>query len=322
MGASAGIGGRLVSETPISIIDLETTGLSEGIDKIVELAVVRCEPGKSPELVLDTLVNPRRAVAATEIHGISDSDVANAPLFSEIAHDVADALADSVVCAYNVYFDIRFLRSELQYSGVHSDPPHFCLMYMRPLLGMGPRCRLSVACEEHGIDFGDRHMAAADALAEAELWQLYLRRMKEEKVRTFDDIARRKSYKFTQSFGLAPPSRTGPGSAFGKARLKSRFSGVADKSVRTSEGDGTLEYFEQLKLALSDWTLTPGEIESLREIRTKNGIPPEKTRALHCHIFAWALNQYNADRQISEHEAVNLKKLHSMLLELGYAPGA
>ena len=52
--------------------------------------------------MLDTLVNPRRAIAATEIHGITDDDVADAPEFGDIASDLVAAISDCVVAAYNV----------------------------------------------------------------------------------------------------------------------------------------------------------------------------------------------------------------------------
>ena len=60
-----------------------------------------------------------------------------APTFAEISGDVVRAMADCVVAAYNVYFDIRFLSYELQAAGLGDVPPHLCLMYLRPLLGLG-----------------------------------------------------------------------------------------------------------------------------------------------------------------------------------------
>ncbi len=73
-----GIAQRLINETPVSVIDLETTGLTPGYDRIVEVSVVRIEPGEAPRLIFDSLVNPGRPVAAIEIHGIGDRDVAAA----------------------------------------------------------------------------------------------------------------------------------------------------------------------------------------------------------------------------------------------------
>lgn len=113
-----GILERAVTDTPVAIIDLETTGLNAGIDRVVEVSVVRVEPGQAPCLVLDTLVKPDRRMAATEIHGIIDDDVAGAPRFEEVAGDVARALSDCVVGAYNVYFDMKFLEYELCRAGL------------------------------------------------------------------------------------------------------------------------------------------------------------------------------------------------------------
>ena len=98
-----GIQSQRIAETPIAIVDFETTGLTPGADRVVEVSIVRVEPGQRSELVLDTLVDPCRAMAATEIHGITDDDVQGAPRFSEIAEDVAQALSGAVVAAYNVY---------------------------------------------------------------------------------------------------------------------------------------------------------------------------------------------------------------------------
>ena len=105
---------RQIIETPLAIVDLETTGLMAGGDKIVEVAVVRAEPGATPQLVLNTLVDPHRPVAATEIHGITDADVAGAPDIMEIAGNIADGVENAVLASYNVYFDIKFL--EIEYS--------------------------------------------------------------------------------------------------------------------------------------------------------------------------------------------------------------
>ena len=77
-----GISHRSLRETPIAIIDFETTGLTAGADRVVEVAIARVDVGGEPRIILDTLVNPLRRVAATEIHGITDADVADAPRFA------------------------------------------------------------------------------------------------------------------------------------------------------------------------------------------------------------------------------------------------
>lgn len=122
-----GIHDRPVAETPIAVFDFETTGLNPGYDRVIEVSVTRLDPGRPPRLVLDTLVNPRRRVSATEIHGITDGDVADAPKFGEIAGDLLAAISGSVLTGYNVYFDLRFLAAELERVGVAPECPYFCL---------------------------------------------------------------------------------------------------------------------------------------------------------------------------------------------------
>jgi DNA polymerase-3 subunit epsilon len=196
-----------IDQTPVAILDFETTGLSPGRDRVVEVAVVRVEPGREPQLVLDTLVNPRRPMACTEIHGITDADVADAPEFAEIADDVLAAIGGCALAAYNVYFDMKFLTHELEQAGRDGMAPHFCLMYMRPMLDLGPQCTLGDACQEHGIAISDQHHAAADAMPEAELYRFYQSVLRERRIRTFGELAGLRSYKFCESFELELPAR-------------------------------------------------------------------------------------------------------------------
>ncbi|MSO20231.1 MAG: 3'-5' exonuclease [Acidobacteria bacterium] len=118
-----GLPDRPILETPIAVVDLETTGLSTAGDRIIEIAIVRVEPNKEPELVLNTLVNPNRQVAATEIHGITDADVVDAPSFRDIAGNFLAAIGGCVFASYNVYFDAKFAQSELAAAGVNRFPP-------------------------------------------------------------------------------------------------------------------------------------------------------------------------------------------------------
>ena len=174
MSKTHGILDRRIEETPIAIIDFEITGLTAGVDRVIEVSVVKLDPGGHPTPVFDTLINPMRPVAATEIHGITEEDVEGAPRFSEIAGELVATLEECVLAAYNVYFDIKFLAFEMSQTGVELLPPHFCLMYMRPLLGLGSRCRLDEACRAQEIEYEATHVAAQDALACGSLLECYM----------------------------------------------------------------------------------------------------------------------------------------------------
>jgi DNA polymerase-3 subunit epsilon len=193
-----------IADVPVAVLDFETTGMWAGVDRVVEVAVVRVEPGRPPELVLDTLVHPGRRVGCTYVHGITDRDVADAPRFEQVAGRLLRAVAGCVVAAYNVAFDLRFLEAELGQAGVRHAFPHLCLMYLRPMLGLGKQCRLSAACRAHGIPLTQAHAAAPDAHAAARLWTIYRDEIAGRNIRTFADLAAVKRYKFTGSFGRAP----------------------------------------------------------------------------------------------------------------------
>ncbi|NLF02798.1 MAG: 3'-5' exonuclease [Anaerolineales bacterium] len=289
-----GILDQSIHETPIAVIDFETTGLTPGFDRVIEVSVVRLDPGGGSRVVLDTLVNPRRIVAATEIHGITDSDVAGAPTFNDIAGDLVRALSDCPVAAYNVYFDIKFLASELQQAGMDAVPPHFCLMYLRPMLGLGRRCTLENACQEHGIEYAPVHAATHDALAAAKLMEIYLGEMKARGIGTFGELAKLKSYKFIDSFDLSPLPASLATAFANCTRLKSR-SGYTVQSAEPLAATPTEvsrprrspagAYWDALKTVLSDLRVTDEEIVDLQRTKQSLGLSDEQTRAIHAKAF-------------------------------------
>jgi len=314
---------RDIADTPIGILDFETTGLNAGVDRVVEVSVVRIDPGQEPTLILDTLVNPGRRMAATDIHGITEEDVADAPRFEEIAGNLVRGLYDCVIAAYNVYFDIGFLEYELGKAGLRYSPPYLCLMYMRPMIGLGNRCSLDDACRFHCIEYSKKHRASADALAGARLWNLYLETIKDRKIRTYKELATLKSYKFIQSFErdpLVPPVADNLKST---KRLKSRSIPVKTEtaSPTLSRQSAHHTYWEALKAVISDLEVTEDEIAYLNKKTQEVGLATEKIRSLHARVFADLISQCLEDRMLDDGESSKLRRLHQCLGKLGWAPG-
>ncbi len=319
-GSQLGVVASQIRDVPIAVIDIETTGLHPGADRVVEVSVVRLEPAREPALVLDTLLNPQRPVAATEIHGITDRDVADAPAFSAIAGDLARALSDAVLTAYNVYFDVRFLADEFSRVGWAGTMPHLCLMYMRPMLGLGRKCCLSDACRAHGIEHLEAHTAAYDALAGARLWEFYAEVMLQKGVRTFGDIASLKAYKFSESLNLPPLSPDAARSMPSGGRLKPRHPGVGHAPV-PSRADLVHEYWDAVTAAVMDLDLSDTEIRDLADKRERFSLTNEELRAVHGRVFAAMLSEVLADSFVTDAEWKQLKRLHDCLRQLGWAPG-
>ena len=85
---------HLELDRPLAVFDLETTGIDPAEDRIVEIAVLRIEPGGGRES-RTRRINPERPIPppATAIHGIRDEDVRDAPTFRR-ARDVEPDQAD------------------------------------------------------------------------------------------------------------------------------------------------------------------------------------------------------------------------------------
>jgi DNA polymerase-3 subunit epsilon len=99
---------------PIAFIDLETTGINITTDRIVELSVLKIGPNGKEEW-MTTRVNPEMPIPAktTAIHGITDTDVANAPTFKEVGKKLATFLDGCDLAGYNaIKFDIPVLAEE------------------------------------------------------------------------------------------------------------------------------------------------------------------------------------------------------------------
>lgn len=104
----------------LAFIDLETTGLSVRHDRIVELAVLIIRPtGDVVERV--RRFNPGMPIpaAATEIHGITDADVAHEPPFASRARSLEKLLRDTDLAGFNIRnFDVPMLIREFERAGV------------------------------------------------------------------------------------------------------------------------------------------------------------------------------------------------------------
>lgn len=314
--AAAGLRHRLIDHTPWAIIDIETTGLRPPHDRIVELAVVRIEPDGLPRLAMDTLVNPQRRMSATDIHGITDSDVAGAPTFRELAEEVAACVSGCIVAAYNVYFDLPFIHSELQASGIKVELPHVCLMYLRPMLGLGSKCSLIDACAAHSVSIKNAHCAAGDAHAAAELARIYLAEVRRAGVRTFHELAGSHGYAFLSSLDLNPLAHKTPCQ---KPRCVSRLS--QPPAARSRAMRPLAEYWSALCTVLMDLVVDAGELQRLAALQTELRLTHDQVRALHARAFSNIVGQFLDDSAISDKEAIRLHRLWKCLETLGWAPG-
>lgn len=111
-------------ERPLAFLDLETTGLSTVSDRIVELAVIRVSP-QGDVLERVRRFNPGIPISpeATEVHGITDADVAHEPSFAARARSLAALLDPCDLAGFNLRrFDLPLLLAEFKRAGVPFSP--------------------------------------------------------------------------------------------------------------------------------------------------------------------------------------------------------
>jgi DNA polymerase-3 subunit epsilon len=111
---------EIVVERDLVVFDLETTGTSTREDWIVQFAAVRIFADRRPRRSFERLVKPGKPIprAATDVHGITNEMVANAPTFARLADEILRFLTGADLGGYNVLgFDIPLLRTELERCG-------------------------------------------------------------------------------------------------------------------------------------------------------------------------------------------------------------
>ncbi len=104
---------------PLVFFDLETTGVSIGTDRIVEISILKIFPNGNKESKT-WLVNPEIEIPteATAVHGITNEKVVTEPTFKELAQTVNEMIGDSDLAGFNSNrFDIPLLAEELSNCG-------------------------------------------------------------------------------------------------------------------------------------------------------------------------------------------------------------
>lgn len=164
---------------PIVFIDLETTGINIATDRIIEIAIVKILPDKT-KVVKRKLVNPQMPIpkSSSEIHGITDDMVKEAPTFKEIANELKQFIDNADLSGYNSNrFDIPLLMEEFLRAGITLDMNNRKMVDVQTIFHMMEKRTLSAAykfyCEK---ELEDAHSAEADAQATWEVLEAQIER--------------------------------------------------------------------------------------------------------------------------------------------------
>lgn len=150
-----------------AIVDIETTGGMYLRDKITEVAIIVTDGDKILE-EYQTLINPERSIPyhITNITGIDDHMVSEAPKFYEVAKTIVEKLDGCIFVAHNVNFDYNFIKEEFKSLGFPFNKKKLCTVKLcRSTLPGLSSYGLDNLVDHFDIDVEHRHRAYDDTLA-------------------------------------------------------------------------------------------------------------------------------------------------------------
>ena len=181
---------RLPLDAEFVAFDIETTGLNAQDDRVTEIGAVIFSGGEIKQ-EFNTFVNPHRPIPAniTELTGIRDSDVADAPDEDEALRLFLDFAGDRPLIAHNAHFDVGFLsaaagRSHIRFRPVFLDT----LALSQALLPELKKFKLDVVSNHLGLPKFNHHRASDDAMVVARMMGKFLPMLAAQGAHTVDDI--------------------------------------------------------------------------------------------------------------------------------------
>jgi DNA polymerase-3 subunit epsilon len=154
-----------------AVIDVETTGLSPKFERLTEIAIIILEDGQIVD-EFSTLLNPEKKIPyrITQLTGINNQMVQEAPHFFEVAKQIVQMTEDCTFVAHNASFDYRFIQAEFSRYGFDYQRKILDTVKLsRKLLPGFKSYSLGKLSSQLGIEIQDRHRAMGDAMATAEL---------------------------------------------------------------------------------------------------------------------------------------------------------
>jgi DNA polymerase III subunit epsilon len=152
------------------VLDTETTGLDPADGhRIIEIGCVELMDHLPTGVTFQRYLNPERLVPieSQRVHGITDEQLADKPLFAHIAEELHDFLGDAPLVIHNASFDLKFLNSEFHRLSRPPIPLARAIDTIEIAKAKIPGARYSLdeLCKRFGIDLSVRtkHGALLDA---------------------------------------------------------------------------------------------------------------------------------------------------------------
>lgn len=167
---------------PLIIFDLETTGTDITIDRIVQIATMKLFPNGECE-EKEYLINPGIPIPkeASEVHGITDEMVKDAPTFKQLANAMNDYFKGSDIGGYNSdNFDVPLLMQEFHRCEIEFPSWELNFVDMLKIERIVNSHKLSETYKRYTLqDLDDAHDAMADVKGTKTVFDHQLELLKE-----------------------------------------------------------------------------------------------------------------------------------------------
>jgi len=161
------------------ILDTETTGIShEHGHRLIEIGCIELIDRRLTGRHFHRYINPERDIdeGAFKVHGLSQSFLADKPLFVDIFEDFLDFVKDAEVIIHNATFDVGFINAEFRRLKKGMRLEDYAQITDTLVLARdkhpGQRNNLDALCKRYQIDASDRvlHGALLDAQLLADVY--------------------------------------------------------------------------------------------------------------------------------------------------------
>ncbi len=147
-------------------IDVETTGLDENKDKIIEISAVKFNNGVEAD-TFSYLIDPKREIPQfiEKLTGITNDSIKNKPTFDIVSEKFLDFIGNNPIVGHNIGFDVKFINNELDFAKLKIKSNYVCDTYIlsRIFFYYLNSFKLESICAKLNISTGTSHRALDDA---------------------------------------------------------------------------------------------------------------------------------------------------------------
>lgn len=184
---------KRIADVEFTVFDLETTGLSPKKNEIIEIGAVKVKDGEIIDR-FNTFVKPSSPIPnkITELTGIDDGMVTDAPLIEEALEDFIEFFSDSILVAHNADFDYSFLNSSMNRTDKEplDNSVLDTLALSRALLPELKNHKLNTIADYYNVSLENHHRAVDDAEATAEVFLEFIEEIEQQGYEMVEEINR------------------------------------------------------------------------------------------------------------------------------------